>query len=634
MKIINYIDIFSPEIKLKIQNGQSNFKTQFGGVLSLLCFISVFAAVFYFFLRFINRKDATIITNEELTNQVKIENFNQYPFMIRLTNSYSVPIKDPYKYYEFYMSYMWTVKNKTESGFSNVIMLEHIDLQICDINNSIHFNENYKYLFENYTDINTFLCPNYKKNYTVSGLYGDVNFYSYMHFHLRACQKESSGNRCYDPETINSTLTTSYLEFRTVNYEVNTLKVNPKNLLVLGERIFVSNTVYKRIWMYYKSLNFTSDFGYVFENYETDNFFQVSRYEFETDMRNSSKAPIPYTFLGLTIINDKSTLKFRKTYMKFQNMLANIGGIINGILIIGFLLNYIISVKLFNSFLINHIPEIKYQVFHNFSENLEYDSKNFINSKKSAMDKVDKNNYLNSNKVDDNNNLNFQEKQDKFKFSNSKLIDNERNSFDENNESNLDKNNNNKFDNKLDNSKLNLDINKFKTINNVKAFNQIGNKEFESISKPNQNLSVKSDFINDNLFYKKYVNYHMVENQTKVQLDNYQLICFDFCYSKKNMKFKIYESSKKLLMEELDISNILNKLSQIEKMKHCLLTMDQLTLFNYIFQSKKQQQEDENVKYKHNIKFEEFKASKLMIEKKTNKENFDNYILTILKKDS
>ena len=219
MKMLKSLDIFSPEIKLRILNGNTNFKTVKGGLLSLLCFLLILASFFFFLDKFFKRTESYIMINEIFTNIVTLENFSQYPFMLRVSNSNSAVLKPADKYMDFKLAYWWSEKNLTDNTV--IQKKEFIEMEPCNINNSVHFNLKYKHLFENYDDLDTFFCPNYKREYSVYGLYGDVQPFSYYQFYFRSCRNETESNgKCGDKAFIQKYFSNAYLDFRTVTYEI------------------------------------------------------------------------------------------------------------------------------------------------------------------------------------------------------------------------------------------------------------------------------------------------------------------------------------------------------------------------------------------------------------------------------
>ena len=83
--------------------------------------------------------------------------------------------------------------------------------------------------------------------------------------------KESN---CYDEETITKYLKATYLDVRSLDYNLNSnnKKEAPYTLYVRSDRHSISNTVYKRVWMYMETINYYKDIGLVFEKQKLYSF--------------------------------------------------------------------------------------------------------------------------------------------------------------------------------------------------------------------------------------------------------------------------------------------------------------------------------------------------------------------------
>jgi len=607
---------------------------------------------------------------------------------------------------------------------------------------------------------------------------------------LRPCRNDSDNNICAEAEEVEKYLSGAYFDFRTINHNVESLHIKPFETLASGERFAISNSVFKRIWMSLKTVNYTSDFGYILEDKSLESFYIINGFVNEVDMRETNRGTVPGSFLWMTVLNLKSTITYHRTYMKAQNFLANVGGIIKGISVIGLVLNYIISNRLYSLHLINHLPEVKYRVFDEYSEeakmnysrmasvqversksiennqpsnkdrrvssehqpkhslkrnnssvrrsldqgkgrayqadekandrvndkikNIDHESstklhnlERIVSSKQAQQDTngVSPLNYSRKNK----NNISkdysdtklFTEKNEhiigsnyprllyskKFPLHNntSKVNSNNdifmiRNNFQSNKEQNDSSNNNSpselnnwQFDKQspdiLPNSHVSIDLREEKIMPNkplnkenlvnvieFKSPNQSRSpkkydspvvdrkvlpvlKKYEDIGYPSEHKRKQTNpfkssalrEVDEIPIHKKYIDANLVKNSTKIILDKYQFLFCTFCYSKNNIKLKLYNRSYQMLQEELDITNVLNKLTQFEKFKLSFMTVDQLTLFNYLFQTKKELTDSESVIFKHEIKHEEFISAKERTVEKGLRDNLDDYILESLK---
>lgn len=631
-KLGNFIkqsDIVSDEIKLRIQNGNSNYKTAFGGLISIFSSMLIFASLIFFMEKFFNRKESTIISNEILTNDVIIENFTDLPFMIRISDNNAIVKPNSASFWKFFMSYWWTEKNLTDPIQGLYKRSESIQLSPCDINNPIHFNEKYRSLFSNLTDINTFFCPDYTKNMSLYGLYGDVDPYSYFHLSLRACINEIDNFICAPAAQLKSYMSNVYFDLFTVNYMIDSHSIIPFKNVINGERFLVSNSLYRRIWMNYKTVFYESDFGYIFEEKKTDKIFQIDNFSSDINL-NLPSGIVPNTILGVTISNSKKTTIITRYFSKAQNFLANVGGIIKGISLIAYIVNYMVSTKLCNLYLINHLPEIKYLVSNGVeiskmaSKKISY--KEIKEMKKQILElnyrSIINNQAENMKELDYDNNNDVRHEVSKMKIVNTNMNDFNKSRDKINSEFlNLEDkySKNHSFENKNVNTKLKS------SENIVDIPNKISNHKSKYIIQENEEKVKLPAF-------EKYIETSLIKKNFEVELSWYHLILPDFFLSENSLMFKYYRKSLEYLMQEMDVANMINKLNQFEKFKQSCMTYDQLILFNFLFQSQNVNDQFNNLSiYRHQIDYTEFEKSFEEIKQKNKKDTLDEYLISILK---
>jgi hypothetical protein len=116
-----------------------------------------------------------------------------------------------------------------------------------------------------------------------------------------------------------------------------------------AETFRVSTSMYKFFLFNIAKNIYTDDNGFVFESLNYHNFFSSGGIVSDV----SFNAPKPSGVLKnfelvscITLINSPYVLKTKRTFTKFQTLLANVGGIIKFILTFGELLTYVFTRKL------------------------------------------------------------------------------------------------------------------------------------------------------------------------------------------------------------------------------------------------------------------------------------------------
>lgn len=82
-------------------------------------------------------------------------------------------------------------------------------------------------------------------------------------------------------------------------------------------------------------------------------------------------------------------------------------------------------------------------------------------------------------------------------------------------------------------------------------------------------------------------NVSKIDKSKNLKLSMYEIFLIMICTrkilgSKLNIKYQLYTNSKKILTEYLDISNILNRFEEMEKLKLVILNNEQLAMFQFI----------------------------------------------------
>ena len=341
MQCFKKFDIFSCKAEFTFnENGETRLKSPLGGLLTtFFIFLSVSISLYYS-IEFFMHNNQYIISSRNSSPFLNLTQTNKIPFIFRLTDGINLPYEEPSKIYKVALKYWYGGSN--ESAISTKQFTNDIEVEQCNINK--HFSE-YKELFSEVNDIHTFYCPiirNY--NQTIYGIYGNIYPFGYYHFYFYMCLNQSSSDNCFPYEQLEKTLSNTYLEMKTIDYSVNNFnKKSIQEMHIKNERFMISNTVYKRIWLYLNAVEFTTDYGYVFKREKTERFFSYDSIRYDIDKRNIMEGTIPGTFVTMTILSSGNVMVYHKSYTKIPDFLATISGIIKLFHVICYLLNYFYS---------------------------------------------------------------------------------------------------------------------------------------------------------------------------------------------------------------------------------------------------------------------------------------------------
>jgi len=356
--VIKKIDFLSHKATLTFnKKGDTGYKTFIGGLISIICLILSFICSFYFLYRLYLRRDISVIQSTNINPFVNLTYSHKLPFILRLTDSNSLPFDDDERKYYITASIWYGGTNDTSLSANAEQKKVSLKIGKCDINK--HFSEEYKKYFENFKDLNTYYCIEPRNSsQTIYGIYGNIHPFSYYSFTVRYCKNTTDNNNfCYPFEQTQSTFSKNglFLDVFFIDYTINALKKKDvKELFIRKDRYELSAILFKRIWLYLENIKYIIDNGYIFSNDEIENFhsYESARSDFnifEGELYIST----------LTVLNGMKTSIYNKKNVKFQDYLAIMGGIVKAITLFSSILNYFNSqnsyyLKLIKDFIIDN----------------------------------------------------------------------------------------------------------------------------------------------------------------------------------------------------------------------------------------------------------------------------------------
>ena len=101
------------------------------------------------------------------------------------------------------------------------------------------------------------MCPQERfYNQTLYGVYGDATEFSLYHFFFTKCDPLYNKNCKYNKIT-EDLLSNAYLDLIYVDYSINNFnKTEVKKVSIQRERIGISSSVYKRILIYFRNIEY------------------------------------------------------------------------------------------------------------------------------------------------------------------------------------------------------------------------------------------------------------------------------------------------------------------------------------------------------------------------------------------
>jgi hypothetical protein len=344
MSFIKNFDFLSPIPSLKI-NKKNRFRTNIGGSLALASILLMISAATYFTTLMFERKEQNIMYNNSPRLDV-VQNFSDLPYMIMLQDNKFYPLDEAPRYY-FIHSELWKTVKDNSTGTQQVITTRHvIEHEMCDLNK--HFGP-YKEYFKDVAYLDKHYCPvPGKNNITLFGVYGSNGDYSYFTHYISKCVNNTvyNGNRtdCYPVDVVKTKLQNVFVSFKFMEYSIDHSDTsNPGKLSLRSEALPVSSTIFKREWFYVRQISYITDIGYIFQEETDQSYFQVSPAKETVDLR--TEGAIPGSFAMVTTIMDNKVDYYKRSFMKAQQLLANVGGILKGIITIAQVFTFFIATQ-------------------------------------------------------------------------------------------------------------------------------------------------------------------------------------------------------------------------------------------------------------------------------------------------
>ncbi len=372
------IDIFGYPPSFSILK-QPFHLTVFGGILSVILIIIGFITLIFFSLQLFEKDSPSVnLSTDNLPNPPKINYFNNFEFLLGIQNDdYITEINE--KIFQAKGTLFKTYVN--ESGIFNV--KSSIKLTSCDI---ALINSTKKDLFDG-LNLKGYYCisPEQSEELYIKEIWGN-NEFTMIQIKFVDCDN-STGNCASESEMYNF-LHSADLSFYMVDNLISTKKYkNPFSSRIKQQSFKVSDSYKISFIQYIRHIRIESD----------DNFFLSSNNSLNSFTLNEFTSNIVFerdsdTFMSLSIELDNIIEKFQRKYYKIQDLAAQVGGIINALYMVIFIILKLYEKNSYFEYLINNFFEIRLE---EFQRNISIKSyrKSFSHKKKESLDS---NKYLNS----------------------------------------------------------------------------------------------------------------------------------------------------------------------------------------------------------------------------------------------
>jgi hypothetical protein len=368
--LMDIFDIYGKSFSLHLF-GKAKYKTLIGSLMGLLSLMLMVSVALYFIIDLLERKSMTVIFNEDHT-RFPINNLSEVPIMMSLGDFNGITLESE-GLFSFDVKMMNYKKVKDADGNSR-FGLELVPIKIEKCNITKHFLDKPD-MFKGLSIRSYYCISPGENNLTIYGKLGDtLNGWSFLGIFLNRCNAKLQKclNDTYAESVLgNSALTIAYLSNSINHYNVTSPRMFKVDTAVLQ----MSSSIYKNYYYNLKQVIYDTDYGFIFEDHQTEDFFTYNSQSLDVSMKNTGLPTIGPNFGYVMIKNSDAVSYYFRAYIKGQAVMANIGGIIKAIMVMAKIISDFLTRRMSYVDLSNSI--FKYKIEDNISHNKKAFTTNF-----------------------------------------------------------------------------------------------------------------------------------------------------------------------------------------------------------------------------------------------------------------
>lgn len=517
-QIFKKVDIYGEAVSLNIK-GKTSSNTIFGGILTIITFSLLTAAAWATGNDLVYKDHPNTNLEEKLLLSRSKLNLNKTTFPFAIAlQDYSGYSYSLPRYFEFEI--IKSFVNNTDGTIIN----DYYEFEACKASNFPRMNES---IF-NSSGIDRYWCMK-DQNITIYG-YWDESSLAYAILRIRLCKNSTSNkNHCASIEEITKFVNTQPLSWGIYlqNSLVNTPNYNePFNHFILCLYKNIRLSVSKVYDVFIKIQEVQTDRGIIFQQIES----QIT-YSFDYSGSDENDLTEDKILMDINLYPANHQQIYKRAYIKVQSLLANLGGLAKALMIASYIISFYFSKIKRNRQILN-------KVFDFILKEPEFVEKKVIKINVKKEEVFDSPPYKSKNNPFHFHTLNLPSTQN--------LIQS-----------------NQIFTNKI----------------SPELMKKLNFKDSNMI--PNENENDKKTLVIKIIDELKQRN-----TAYKLKFNFCEIIKIVFCKKclRDNLKTKVflYKKSHKSLNEFLDISEIIHKLEEVDKLKLILLNHEQVAMFQFL----------------------------------------------------
>lgn len=345
--ILKCCDVVGAKMEFTYE-GSSRIKTWLGGIASIILIVLMIVCIYMFGIEIVHRDKPLILSGSVYNNDTKIS-IRENPIVFHPVDNLGFVLD----FDSYFDSEVIIMTNKIVDG-ELIQVNAHGMLELCDLDK--HFSKQKAAIQDGSVSIvykgSYCVSPNYMiyDNGTVVEdelyLYNSIAYIPNHHFHvrLRKCNPKIN-SKCDEAKSV--ALHSFYLDIYYFSYTKNLVDpVNPYFLVVMGDTYSLSDTTSLGVVIYRVHSILETDSGWIFEDISSLDVVVFEK--IQSSISFTTEYLLDYVMSGDTMIDSN-----KRSYKKFQSLLADLGGVLKVLLLAMELLIRTYSKSVFFSRVIN-----------------------------------------------------------------------------------------------------------------------------------------------------------------------------------------------------------------------------------------------------------------------------------------
>ena len=341
MKLFEKIDLFGEVFNFTIF-GKSTYKTMFGGMLSLVLILASIGISFLFGMDMISKKNPKVMIDRIIPENYSFINCNisNFPIFWRISDDNSATVNFNGILYPNLTFYVYKY-NKTISAMDSI---KNISMPIKICTKELVQND---YIFDKY-DLKNYYCLDWRDSGFPLGGYWDGRdmVYYFEKVIYRCPNDDTKSSKCTNVSFIKDWLGKS----NKIYYEIYYPSVyfspenytNPLRIEYVNSIQQLTTNLYKKTRYFFSQAEIQSDKGVIFQSHTKENMISYDSSEMDFDFKSDadlSDVDMSSSIQATTIYLMKNHNKYSLSYMKLQDLAAQVGGFMKIVMVFLYIIN-------------------------------------------------------------------------------------------------------------------------------------------------------------------------------------------------------------------------------------------------------------------------------------------------------